>query len=528
MPYRCIALSLAAILAACAPAIDPGLRPRPPAEVPAAAELVWEQTSFLGEGGVSLFAQSWRPVEGAPVRGVVALHHGLADHSTRYSALAERLARGGYVVWGLDMRGHGRSAGPRVHMPKIDLMLGDLAAFLEVARRRDPARPLFLYGHSIGGLIVTLYAIERQPALTGLIVAAPGIAFEAPPIQAAAIQLVNRVNPRAPILETPHDDFAAEASVARELDRDPLVAQHKGPAMTARSAIDAVSRVWARPEALRVPLLVIHGDVDKLTAPSGSRDLVARASSSDKMLRLYPGVHHDLFHDPKTPEITAEVHAWLDAHTGGPALAFSSSPTDRPLAGEVRGRAMAVELDVRTELPRGAALGGDPGVTAGLRARLGLGRAGGAGLGYHGGLELRGGVLDGGHYELEAHLVGLALRAEKGATLALTGGVGIGGVRGASATDAPVELALELPLGGARLLARAGLAWRLSGNEYADEALGGADEASALLGVRLGPDHGYWGSVRAGAGPFLAVTYRNLGGAELWGVALGTQLWGGN
>lgn len=527
MTYRLVALSLATALGACAPASNPGLRPRPPAEAPAHADVLWEQTSFVGEGGLALFAQSWRPVAGAPVRGVVALHHGLADHSTRYSALAERLARAGYVVWGLDMRGHGRSAGPRVHMPSIDLMLGDLAAFLEVVRRRDPDRPLFLYGHSIGGLIVTLYAIERQPALAGLIVAAPGIAFEAPPIQAAVIQLVHRLNPRAPILETPHDDFAAEASVARELDRDPLVAQHKGPAMTARSAIDAVSRVWARPEALRVPLLVLHGDVDKLTAPSGSRDLVARAGSRDKMLRLYPGVHHDMFHDPKTPEITAELQAWLDAHTGGPALTFTSSPTDRPLKGDARGRAMALELDARAELPRGEALGGDPGVTAGLRARLGLGR-GGAGVGYHGGVDLRGGVLDGGHYELDVHLAGLALRAESGATLAVTGGVGVGGVRGAGATDVPVELSLELPLGGARLLGRAGLAWRLSGDEYADDALAGVDEASALLGVRLGPDIKYWSSVRAGAGPFLAVTYRNLGGAELWGVALGAQLWGGN
>lgn len=520
-------LLLGAALAACAPATNPGLRPRPPAEVPAAADLLWEQASFSGNGGVELFAQSWRPAEGVAVRGVVALHHGLADHSTRYSALAERLARAGYVVWGLDMRGHGRSAGPRVHMPTIDVMLDDLKAFLELAHRRDADKPLFLYGHSIGGLIVTLYAIERQPALAGLIVAAPGIAFEAPPLQAAAIQVVNRLNSRAPILETPHDDFAAEASVARELDRDPLVAQHKGPAMTARSAIDAVSRVWARPEALRVPLLAIHGDVDKLTAPSGSRDLVVRAGSSDKMLRIYPGAHHDLFHDPKTPQITADVHAWLDAHTGGPALTFKSSPTDQPLKGDTRGRVMAVELDVRAELPQGDALGGDPGVTAGLRARLGLGR-GAAGLGYHGGLDLRGGALDGGHYELDVHLAGVALRAQRGATLALTGGVGIGGVRGAGATHAPVELALELPVGGARLLARGGVGWRLSGDEYGDEAFGGVDEASALLGVRLGSDIAYWSSVRAGAGPFLAVTYRNLGGAELWGLALGTQLWGGN
>ena len=99
------------------------------------------------------------------------------------------------------------------------------------------------------------------------------------------------------------------------------------------------------------------------------------------------------------------------------------------------------------------------------------------------------------------------MRSARGTTLALTGGAGIGGVR---------------------LLARASLAWRLGGDEYAEDALGLADEASALVGLRLGPDIGYWSSVRAGAGPFIALTYRNLGGAELWGVALGAHLWGGN
>ncbi|HEX7838029.1 MAG TPA: hypothetical protein VF469_11230, partial [Kofleriaceae bacterium] len=92
----------------------------------------------------------------------------------------------------------------------------------------------------------------------------------------------------------------------------------------------------------------------------------------------------------------------------------------------------------------------------------------------------------------------------------------------------PVELAFEAPLGPTRLLARGGLGWRLGGARYTDDALGLADEATALLGLRIGRDRGYWSTVRAGAGPFVAVTYRNLGGSELWGIALGAELWGGN
>jgi hypothetical protein len=115
-----------------------------------------------------------------------------------------------------------------------------------------------------------------------------------------------------------------------------------------------------------------------------------------------------------------------------------------------------------------------------------------------------------------------------GATAGLRLRLGTGGLRGAGATHLPVELALEAALGPARLLARAGLGWRLGGAAYADDAFGLADEATALVGVRLGRDQAYWSTVRAGAGPFVAVTYRNLGGVDVWGVALGGELWGGN
>nr|MDQ3365783.1 hypothetical protein [Myxococcota bacterium] len=155
-------------------------------------------------------------------------------------------------------------------------------------------------------------------------------------------------------------------------------------------------------------------------------------------------------------------------------------------------------------------------------------RASALGLGWTGGIDLRAGHLDGAIYEADLHPIGVAFRGAGGATLALTAGVGIGGLRGATATHAPVEASLEVPLGPVRVLARAGLGWRVSGDEYADDAFGLADEATGLVGLRLGRDRRYWATATAGAGPFLAVTYRSLGGGELWGVTLGGQLWGGN
>lgn len=105
-----------------------------------------------------------------------------------------------------------------------------------------------LYGHSLGGLVTALYAIERSPQVAGVVLAAPGIAFDAPPIQASAIQLVAALAPNAPVLDVPHARFSIDRRVVAEMDADPLIAQGSGPARTGRTAIAGVARVWAHPE----------------------------------------------------------------------------------------------------------------------------------------------------------------------------------------------------------------------------------------------------------------------------------------
>ncbi|MCE9572858.1 MAG: lysophospholipase [Deltaproteobacteria bacterium] len=520
-----VSLALAVSLSACyiGGTPDPGLRRTTPAPVPAAAWAEWNEVILRGHG-VMLWAQHWKPRTG-DVRAVVVIHHGLADHSSRYQAFAEDLVHAGYEVWAMDMRGHGRSSGERTRADRIDEYLDDLDLLMAQVRKADGDRPVFLFGHSLGGLIATLYTIERQPPLAGLILSGPALAFDAPPVQAGALRFIGAVWPAVPLLATPHEDFSSSLAVIDQMNDDKLIYAPRGPARTARSAVDGVARVWAATDRLRVPLLALHGTIDKLTAPSGSRDLVARAASTDKTLRIYPGLNHDLLHEPDGhgAMVEAEITAWLDAHTGGAPVTFTSS-TPGALVGDKGASMQSVEIAAGIELPRHDALGGDPLVSASLRLRVGAGRA--HGLGYHGGLDVQ--------FDdrttapaLELAALGLALRTDGGALVAVTAGAGIGGLRGGWAPRLPVGVELELPLGPTRLLARASIAWRLGGHAYADHALLG-DENAALLGLRLGRDRRYWGSVIAGAGPFLAVTYRNLGGAEAWGLAIGGQLWGGS
>jgi serine aminopeptidase S33 family len=160
IPPGCVSV-LVALLAGCAGA-DPGLRVTDPPHAAAADDVDRADLTFTARDG-------------------------LADHSDRYAGFAERLVHAGHAVWAFDMRGHGRSAGVRVQIDRIDDLLDDLGAFVALVRDREPDRPTVLYGHSLGGLVTALYAISRHPQVAGVVLAAPGIAFDAPPIQASAI-----------------------------------------------------------------------------------------------------------------------------------------------------------------------------------------------------------------------------------------------------------------------------------------------------------------------------------------------------
>jgi hydroxyacylglutathione hydrolase len=215
--------------------------------------------------------------------------------------------------------------------------------------------------------------------------------------------------------------------------------------------------------------------------------------------RLYPG--------HSGPLDGAKTRAWLAG--AGP---------------DTGDNAVSIEAEVRGELPRHGGLG-DLGVTAGARMRAIFG-CGALGAGYALGADARAGYLDGGVYEADAHPLGVALRTTDGSIVMVTAGAGLGGTRGNTASHAVVELTGELPAGPLRLVARASVAWALGGPAYATSAHGAADELTAALGVRLGRDRA-WGDYRSGHGPYLALTYRDLGGAELLGLALGFETFAG-
>ncbi|HWM85197.1 MAG TPA: lysophospholipase [Kofleriaceae bacterium] len=266
---------------------------------------------FRGAGGALLVEQSWRPVDRAP-RAVLVIHHGLKDHSSRYRDFARRLVARGYAVHAYDMRGHGHSSGPRASLDDFGDLTSDLDAFLHRVRRREPGRPIFLMGHSVGGAVVTLYAVERRPPLAGLILLAPALRVDRPPLAAAATPIAGALLPDLPVVDTPDELFSRSPEVVRGMARDPLVYHQVGPARTAAALTRALERIWRGADRLDLPLLGLHGTADQLTSPRGTAELLRRARGRDRTLLLYTGLYHDLVHEPERVQVMLDIEHWLD------------------------------------------------------------------------------------------------------------------------------------------------------------------------------------------------------------------------
>lgn len=272
-----------------------------------------EEGSFVGAGEVRIFQQCWRPASG-PTRAVLVVVHGLKDHSTRYAALAQELALRGFCVCGLDLRGHGSSGGARVWVNWFDEYLDDLGAFLDRVRAAEPGRPVFVFGHSMGGAIVTLHAIERKSDIRGLVLSAPALkaGSDVSPFLIGVTRVLGGFFPTLAVLNLKDADFSRDARTVAEMQADPLVYGAAGPARTARELLGAIGRIQERMEAVEVPFLVLHGTEDRLTNPQGSRELMERARSGDKTLKLYQGLFHDLLHEPERDRVIADIVDWLE------------------------------------------------------------------------------------------------------------------------------------------------------------------------------------------------------------------------
>jgi alpha-beta hydrolase superfamily lysophospholipase len=272
-----------------------------------------DQGQFEGVGKTQLYWQSWQPTK-VQKRGVVVVVHGLKDHSSRYADFAHDLNAKGYGVYAFDLRGHGYSAGNRVTTQLFDDYVMDLDIFLTRVML-DERAPVFVFGHSMGGAIVTLHEIMYHPHVRGIILSAAALEPGVSGAKIDATNLTDAIFPDFDVFDLDVNQLSRDPAVVHEVRRDPLVYQGAAPAHMAAELVGGIQAIGATMESVDAPLLILHGKADQVTPPAGSKLLYERASSKDKTLSLYGNMVHDLLHEPEKATVVKDIETWLDARS---------------------------------------------------------------------------------------------------------------------------------------------------------------------------------------------------------------------
>jgi len=260
--------------------------------------------------GLNIFVRSWSPA--TTPRAVVVICHGVNSHGGQYLWAAEQFVDHGFAVYWLGLRGRGKSEGERFYVEDIAEYVGDLAATVNLAKSREPGLPVFLLGHSAGGVVSCTYTLENQAELAGLICESFAFKVPAPDFALGIIKGVSHLAPHLPVLKLKNEDFSREPAAVQALNSDPLIHNEIQPAATVAALVRADERLEKEFPLITLPVFILHGTVDKATVPAGSQFFYDTVGANDKTLRLYEGHFHDLLNDTGKESVMADIQGWID------------------------------------------------------------------------------------------------------------------------------------------------------------------------------------------------------------------------
>jgi acylglycerol lipase len=259
--------------------------------------------------GIKIFVRSWVP-ESTP-KAVIVLCHGVNAHGGQYLWTAEQFVAAGLAVCALDLRGRGRSEGERFYVEDIADYVSDVANTIALAKSRNPGLPVYLLGHSAGGVVSATYVLDNQAQLAGFICESFAFQVPAPGFALAAIKGISHIAPRLPVLKLKNEDFSRDPKAVEALNNDPLTAHEVQPALTVAALVRADERLHDDFPSIKLPLLIMHGTADKATVCRGSQFFYDTAGSKDKTLKLYEGHYHDLLNDIGKEQAMADIQRWI-------------------------------------------------------------------------------------------------------------------------------------------------------------------------------------------------------------------------
>ncbi len=270
--------------------------------------------NFKGVRNVNLYYQAWLPEEN--VKAVLLVVHGMGEHSGRYMNVVDHFVPLGVAVYGLDHIGHGKSDGTREYVECFDDFTDTLTIFYNMVAEWQADKPIFILGHSMGGLITSYYLIDHQVKFKGAVISAPAVKVGDSISQATITmgKILSRLAPKMGLLALDTNGISRDQEVVEAYINDPLVFHGKTTAQLGSELLSAMSRVTAEAGKITLPLIIVQGGDDILVDPSGAQMLYDLASSEDKTLKIYDGLYHEVFNEPEHDVVLKDVENWLEAH----------------------------------------------------------------------------------------------------------------------------------------------------------------------------------------------------------------------
>jgi acylglycerol lipase len=269
------------------------------------AEHYWKSTD-----GITLYSQTWLPAN--QPRAIINLIHGMGEHSARYHAWARQFADKSFIVRSMDLRGHGRSEGKRGYIASYQRLIDDISAFLELGKEEFPNLPLFIYGHSLGGNLVLNYAMQQILNVNGIIITSPWFELVNKPSKFRTMIASFLCNFLPGILVSngiKEEDLSRDLREVYEYRNDPLV-HNKISLRFAVEVIEAGIKASVSIYKINVPMLVMHGDSDRITSCKASRNFVRNSSDKTTFIEWENG-YHELHFDLDHEKVFKSILDWL-------------------------------------------------------------------------------------------------------------------------------------------------------------------------------------------------------------------------
>jgi len=270
--------------------------------------------TFKGARDANIYYQAWLP--DGDVKAVLFLVHGLGEYCGRYTNLVDHFVPLGYAIYGLDHLGHGKSDGEREVIVRFEDYTEPLTTYYKMVKGWQPGKPIFIFGHSMGGLITCYYLLDHQADFKGAIISAPAIKVgdSVSPSVVFMGKVLSVLAPKAGVLALDPTGVSRDPEVVKAYVNDPLVFHGKTPARLAAEMLKAMTRVTNEVDKIALPLFVIQGGADKLVDPAGAQMLCDKACSTDKTLNMCEGLYHEVHNEPERATMFKTLEGWLEAH----------------------------------------------------------------------------------------------------------------------------------------------------------------------------------------------------------------------